>query len=305
MTKGKNINMFLMEGEVTGAIKCTLSNWTGVIYRIPRQSLTMDFFRNREDLKQSGIYFLLGKNVDDKGLVYIGQASNRKNGEGILLRILEHTKKEDKGYFDEVIILTTQNNSFGPTEISYLENKFTLLATDVNRYEVKNANEPSVGNVTEEKQSELDEIIDNTKIIIGTLGHRLFVPMLKKTDQQVTETNQEELELFLNRRVQKTGQLVEARCKRTSEGYVLLEGSMIVDVNKKEGAPLSLLRLREELMGKGLIVNNILQEKQLFNSPSYAAAFVLGTNTNGRTDWKDKDGRTLKEIEESEMSSGL
>lgn len=304
MAKGKNINMFLMEGEVTGAIKCTLSNWTGVIYKIPRQSLTIDLIRNRDDLKQSGIYFLLGKNVDDKGLVYIGQASNRKNGEGVLLRILEHTKKEDKEYFEEVIILTTQNNSFGPTEISYLENKFTSLATEINRYEVKNGNEPNIGNVTEEKQSELDEIIENTKIIIGTLGHRLFVPMLRKENNQV-DVEQEELALFLSRKVKKTGQLIQAKCKRTLEGYVLLEGSMVFDTDKKEGAPLSLLKLREELISKGLIVNGILQKKQLFNSPSYAAAFVLGTNTNGRVDWKAEDGRTLKEIEESEIALSL
>ena len=39
MTRGKNINMFLMEGDVTSSIKCTLSNWTGVIYKIPRTKL--------------------------------------------------------------------------------------------------------------------------------------------------------------------------------------------------------------------------------------------------------------------------
>lgn len=49
-----------------------------------------------------------------------------------------------------------------------------------------------------------------------------------------------------------------------------------------------------------MIKDGILQEKQLFSSPSYAAAFVLGMNTNGRTDWKNKDGKTLKELEEME-----
>jgi hypothetical protein len=47
-----------------------------------------------------------------------------------------------------------------------------------------------------------------------------------------------------------------------------------------------------------VIVDGLLQENQLFNSPSYAAGFVLGMHTNGRTDWKDRDGRTLKELEE-------
>ncbi|WP_278299127.1 DUF4357 domain-containing protein [Caloramator proteoclasticus] len=44
----------------------------------------------------------------------------------------------------------------------------------------------------------------------------------------------------------------------------------------------------------------MLQENILFHSPSYAAAFVIGGNVNGLTQWKTKDGRTLKEIENSE-----
>ena len=27
--RGKSINLFLMDGEATGRIKCTLANWTG------------------------------------------------------------------------------------------------------------------------------------------------------------------------------------------------------------------------------------------------------------------------------------
>ena len=29
MVKGQNVNLFLLDGEVTGRIKCTLANWTG------------------------------------------------------------------------------------------------------------------------------------------------------------------------------------------------------------------------------------------------------------------------------------
>ena len=59
MKRSKNINMFLMDGEVTGIIKCTLSNWTGVIYKIPRIQLAD--LKSRDEMKQSGIYFLFGR----------------------------------------------------------------------------------------------------------------------------------------------------------------------------------------------------------------------------------------------------
>lgn len=60
--RSKNINMFLMDGEVTGKIKCTLSNWTGVIYKIPRIQLAD--LKSRDEMKQSGIYFLFGRDED-------------------------------------------------------------------------------------------------------------------------------------------------------------------------------------------------------------------------------------------------
>lgn len=286
--------MFLMDGEVTGKIKCTLSNWTGVIYKIPRIQLAD--LKSRDEMKQSGIYFLFGRDEDkQKNITYIGQATNRKNGEGVLLRVQEHTRDSHADYFNDVIILTTQNNSFGPTEISYLENKFTQLAKESGRYIVKNGNEPNPGNVTEEKQSELDEVVENVLMIVGTLGYRVFIPMTTKVDQQAR--NEVEQYLYLKRKMKKSDQIIEAKCERTTEGFVVLEGSQ-VEMIDSPAIPTSLKELRKELIKANVIKGGILQEKQLFSSPSYAAAFVLGMNTNGRMDWKDKDGKTLKELEE-------
>lgn len=56
--RGKSINLYLMDGMANGRIKCTLANWTGVAYKIPRTEL--DKCKEREDLKQSGVYFLFG-----------------------------------------------------------------------------------------------------------------------------------------------------------------------------------------------------------------------------------------------------
>ena len=60
--KGKTISLYLIDGEPTKRIKCTLQNWTGIVYKIPRAMLddcrdgTSDIVRH---LKQTGIYFLL------------------------------------------------------------------------------------------------------------------------------------------------------------------------------------------------------------------------------------------------------
>ena len=292
--RSKNINMFLMDGEVTGKIKCTLSNWTGVIYKIPR--IQLGDLKSRDEMKQSGIYFLFGRDEDkQKDVTYIGQATTRKNGEGVLLRIQEHTRDTHADYFNDVIILTTQNNSFGPTEISYLENKFTQLAKEAGRYIVKNGNDPNPGNVTEEKESELDEIVENTLMIIGTLGYRVFVPMTKEASQDLTDNHS--AYLYLKRKTKKSNKVIEATCERTTEGFVVLEGSQ-VEIKDSPYLPASLKEMRQNLIASRVIQDGVLKEKQLFSSPSYAAAFLLGMQTNGRTDWKDQDGRTLKELEE-------
>ena len=292
--RSKNINMFLMDGEVTGKIKCTLSNWTGVIYKIPR--IQLGDLKSRDEMKQSGIYFLFGRDEDkQKNVTYIGQATTRKNGEGVLLRIQEHTRDTHADYFNDVIILTTQNNSFGPTEISYLENKFTQLAKEAGRYIVKNGNDPNPGNVTEEKESELDEIVENTLMIIGTLGYRVFVPMTKKVSQDLTDNHS--TYLYLKRKTKKSNKVIEATCERTTEGFVVLDGSQ-VEIKDSPYLPASLKEMRQNLIASRVIQDGVLKEKQLFSSPSYAAAFLLGMQTNGRTDWKDQDGRTLKELEE-------
>lgn len=292
--RSKNINMFLMDGEVTGKIKCTLSNWTGVIYKTPR--IQLGDLKSRDEMKQSGIYFLFGRDEDkQKDVTYIGQATTRKNGEGVLLRIQEHTRDTHADYFNDVIILTTQNNSFGPTEISYLENKFTQLAKEAGRYIVKNGNDPNPGNVTEEKESELDEIVENTLMIIGTLGYRVFVPMTKKVSQDLTDNHS--TYLYLKRKTKKSNKVIEATCERTTEGFVVLEGSQ-VEIKDSPYLPASLKEMRQNLIASRVIQDGVLKEKQLFSSPSYAAAFLLGMQTNGRTDWKDQDGRTLKELEE-------
>lgn len=298
MKNSKNFNIFLMDGEVTGRIKCTLSNWTGLAYKVPRPYL--EKCKDRQDLKQSGVYFLFGKNDDGNDEVYIGQAGIRKNGEGVLFRVSEHLKNEF--YFTEAVMLTTQNNSFGPTEISYLENKFTNMAIDVDRYKVRNGNDPNPGNVTEEKESELEDFIEYSKMVLGVLGYKIFVPIVDKLSKEKDENNNDEKELFLylSRKSGKSSRQIEAKCKRTDEGFVVLKDSMI-EVIDSTAIPKSIKELREKCIRNNEIVEGRLNKNYLFNSPSYAAAFVLGTNANGRTHWKTEKGTSLKDIEENEI----
>lgn len=64
MPLSKSINLYLMYGDVSGRIKCTLANWTGLAFKIPRTSL--DTCKDRNELKKTGVYFLFGKKCSDR-----------------------------------------------------------------------------------------------------------------------------------------------------------------------------------------------------------------------------------------------
>ena len=282
-----------MDGDVTGRIKCTMPGWSGLAYKIPR--IYLDKCKDREQLKQSGVYFLFGKNNFDEDAVYIGQAGIRKNGEGVLFRVAEHLK--DDFYFNEAVMFTTSGNSWGPTEISYLENKFTNLAIDTNRYKVQNGNDPNPGNVTEEKEAELEIYVEQFKIMLGVLGYRIFVPLVK-TPESVVEEHDDELILGLSRKIKRSQRNIEAYCKRTNEGFVVLAGSQIEETDSGS-IPDVIKELRERCKQNNEIKDGVLTRNYLFKSPSYAASFVLGMTTNGKVAWKTEDGTSLKMIEEN------
>lgn len=284
-SRGKSISLFLMDGSVNGRIKCSLANWTGLCFKIPRTSL--DLCKDRKELKQTGVYFLFGKDEQsDKNVVYVGQASVRKNGEGILNRLCEHNNNPNKDYWTEAIAITTSNDSLGPTEISYLEHSFCKLARDAKRYVVKNGNDPTIGNLSEEKQSEMEDFIDYAKVIVGTLGHKVFIPLIEANPQD----DSSEI-LYCNRRSS------DARGVQTSDGFVVKKGSRITS-DTTNSFPEYSARKREQY--QDIIGDDyILKEDILFDSPSGAACFVCGSSASGNVEWKNSKGIALGTLNSS------
>ena len=67
-----------MDGEATGRTKCTLANWTGIAYKIPR--IMLEQCKDRKNLKQSGVYFLFGasEKEDREKAVYVGDSTKSR-----------------------------------------------------------------------------------------------------------------------------------------------------------------------------------------------------------------------------------
>ena len=92
--------------------------------------------------------------------------------------------------------------------------------------------------------------------------------------------------------------------KRQDEGFVVLQGSYINPITRSslyKGAVV----LREKLKKDNKINDeNKLMEDVLFGTPSGASCLVLGRSSNGLTEWKTKEGKTLKEIEKEDIKNG-
>ena len=62
-----------------------------------------------------------------------------------------------------------------------------------------------------------------------------------------------------------------------------------------------MLAKRQSLIDLGVLVLQgnvyLFTQDYAFNSPSLASTVVLGRSSNGRTDWKDAQGRSLKVLQ--------
>ena len=159
-----------------GALKMSLRLGNVIVYYIKREMLPQA--KNISELKQCGIYFLYGENENDGKMfrnVYVGQAVARQNGEGIWLRIKEHLAQK---YWTDAIACVSADNSWGPTELSYLEHYFASLIVSAKHnsgaYRVENGNTPNPGRVTKEKEWELGHFIHEIKTILESLRYDYF-----------------------------------------------------------------------------------------------------------------------------------
>lgn len=142
----------------------------------------------------------------------------------------------------------------------------------------------------------MEEFIDYAKVIMGTLGHRLFEPLVKPVivSEVASPSNEEALKLHLERTIKNVGK-VEADGSQTAEGFVVFKGSHISPVDD-DTIPAVIKDRRRTVKVDD---NNDLLEDELFTSPSYAAMFVIGKSANGLTSWKTIDGQTLKSLEQN------
>lgn len=282
MKFGKTIKIFLIDGDPNGRMTCELSNWTGKAYKIPR--IKIKDCSDRDDLKNTGVYLLLGKDDDGNDKVYIGEA------ETILKRLTQHLSQKD--FWNETIVFVSKDDNLNKAHIKYLENRLYEIAVSVKRYRIENDIIPTQSSISESDKSEMEEYLENIKILVNALGHKLFEG---KREIQTSVTKKVEEFTLTNPRDN-----ASANGFPTSEGFVVFRGSKLSSSTTPK-IPIGLLKLREDIINKGKAVLNGQQyelvEDIVFNSSSQAAGVILGRSSNGLTEWRISGGINLKDFE--------
>lgn len=282
MKFGKTIKIFLIDGDPNGRMTCELSNWTGKAYKIPR--IKIRECHDRGDLTNTGIYLLLGKDEESNEQVYIGEAEN------ILNRLSQHLTQKD--FWNEAIVFVSKDDNLNKAHIKYLENRLYEIATSVKRYKIENNTIPTQSSISESDKSEMEEYLENIKVLVNALGHKLFEG--KREDQNKSIKPTEEFTLTNPR------ENASATGVPTSEGFVVFKGSIFSKTTTPK-IPTGLQKVRDELIKNGKAIlkgeNYELSEDYVFNSPSQAAGVVLGKSANGLTEWRINSGINLKDYE--------
>jgi len=269
------IKLFLPNGEATGIRTAEISNWTGRALAGPRTEI--DKLLKREELNRPGVYILLG--VDDSGdqMVYIGEAECVKS------RLKQHKSKE---FWVQVIAFTSKDENLTKAHIKYLEGALIKKARSVGKATLDNGQE-SNSSLPESDLADMEVFLSKLYQLLPVLGTDVFADVVQK---KPTASNV----LYLRRKG------IEATGQRSANGFVVFEGSRAVE-KETPAVPEIVTKQRIRLIEKQILTlvdgaYHFTSDHE-FNSPSLAAGILVGGSASGPAEWKNKNGKSLKDIE--------
>lgn len=286
MSRGITITNYLADGDPEGIIFTYMSNWSGQAIKIPR-NLFADS-KNLIELQRPGLYFLLGQNLEnpDDKMVYVGEANNLSE------RLAQHLRDADKSFAEIFICFSSKDENLTVSHTKYLEQKTISHLNKSSEYRLLNKKEGSMINLPKMVQDEMDTYFDYMKVVLPTLGYSIL-HIARKLQKGIAK---EGLDLFY---LEIGG--YKAVANLTSNGIEVKQSSEM-KVEETPSISGSYSNLRKTLIEKKIVLPKngklVFEQDYEFPSPSTAAAIILGYSINGRTAWKDKRGKTLKELEE-------
>lgn len=275
---GFSVRIFIPSGNPEELRIVEKSNWTGLGLVFPRSLFPR--VRQRPELKRAGVYVIWGPGEGGHlPRLYVGE------GDPVLPRLEQHAKQKD--FWTHAVSFTSKDQNLNKAHVQYLEARLVALAVEAKRAEVDNGNVPQLPALSDADAADAEAFLADLLLCLPLVGVNLF--------ERARADAAKEVELFLKAKG------ISARGLDSSEGFIVRAGSQAV-IEEVPSIHGFLSGLRKALVAQGVLVPDgkvyRLTQDYAFNSPSTAAGVLLGRNSNGRTQWKDANGRTLKQIQE-------
>lgn len=283
-----SLRIFVADGDPDGLRVVERSNWVGKAIVFPRALLPR--VKQRAELGQTGIYLLLGPREGGEGeMLYIGE------GDPVRPRLESHYAQKD--FWTRAVCFVAAPGQLNKAHVQYLESNLIRLAKAAKRLPLDNANQPTEPSLSEADCADMQVFLENMLGMLPVLGVHAFeqvVPLAAAVVQTVLSCK---------------GKGILAYGYETTQGFVVKADSMAVGetVPSMPQYVRSMFDLRQELIANGVLFRDgadyRFTQDYVFPAPSTAAAVVLGRSANGRTEWKDASGLTLKNLQEREAAS--
>lgn len=274
------LRLFVPSGLPEGMRIVEKTNWSGIGYVIPRSQLKE--FTQRQEANRPGVYVLVGPDPEDGGadLVYIGEA------DPLGRRLEQHQARE---FWTTAYAFTSKDGYLNKAHAQHLEARLINLAQEAKRCRLENVVQGHAVNLAEMDRAEAEGFLEELLLCCPVLGLRIF-------EQPANLPTACPVNLFSLK-----GLGAEGNGYESPNGFTVQKGAR----GRRDftpGSPDSLIRTRDQLIKQGVFARQndeveLLQDYE-FKSPSLAAAILLARSANGRLEWKDAKGVTLKEHQE-------
>lgn len=276
-SKGFSVRIFIPTGEPEGLRIVEKSNWTGQGLVFPRAQFAD--VRKRPELKRTGVYILWGPGEGQLPRVYVGE------GDVVLPRLKQHVAQKD--FWTHAAVFTSKDQYLNKAHVGHLEARLVALAAEAKRAELDNGNVPQTPALSEADAADAEGFLEDLLLCLPVVGVSFF----ERGKASAAKTR----DLFLKAKG------IEARGVDSVDGFIVRAGSKAVKTTVPS-CHAYLVDLRKSLIRETVLTpagdGYQLAQDYAFNSPSTAAGVLLGRSSNGRVEWKDRKGRTLKEIQE-------
>jgi hypothetical protein len=283
---GASIRIFLVDGTPDGLRLVEKSNWTGLGIVTPRSQYSQA--RQREEFARPGVYVLVGPGSSALPQIYVGEAEELRS------RLDNHQQSKD--FWTRVVAFISKDGNINKAHVRYLESRLVALATAAKRAELMNGTVPTLPALSEADTADMENFLREMLVIFPVLEVTAF--HLAGAAQPATSGHAEPPAIETT--LQLKGPLTEAVGADTSDGFLVQAGAH----GRAKEVPSThewLKNIRNGLLSQGILAVTgdqvILKQDYLFDSPSSAAGVLLGRAANGRVEWKDAAGKTLKQLQ--------